>query len=84
MRIRSEGITWQEIDNELVILDMQTSTYQTTNVAGALLAKLLVEERSPEELAQALADEFDIDRETAAADVADFIEQLREKSLLEE
>ncbi|WP_299087598.1 MULTISPECIES: PqqD family protein [Microbacterium] len=84
MRIRSEGITWQEIDDELVILDMQTSTYQTTNVAGAVLAKLLVEERSTDELAQALIDKFGIDSETADADVAAFIDQLRDKSLLEE
>ena len=46
MKLRTDGVTWQEIDGELVLLDMQTSAYLTTNVAGAVLAKLLVEERT--------------------------------------
>lgn len=82
MRLRTEGITWQEIDGELVILDLQSSMYLTTNGSGAFLAKLLTEERTEQELATALAAEFDIADDVAAADTAAFIEQLAEKKLL--
>ena len=82
MKLRTDGVTWQEIDGELVILDMQTSAYLTTNVAGAVLAKLLVEERSHEDLTDALVAEFGIDHDTAAADAASFTDQLRSKGLL--
>ncbi|HVX09493.1 PqqD family protein [Humibacter sp.] len=82
MRLRTEGITWQEIDGELVILDLQSSMYLTTNGSGAFLAKLLTEERTEQELASALAAEFDIADDVAAADTAAFIEQLAEKKLL--
>jgi hypothetical protein len=82
MKLRTDGVTWQEIDGELVLLDMQTSAYLTTNVAGAVLAKLLVEERDQADLADALVAEFGIDRETADADAANFVDQLREKGLL--
>lgn len=82
MKLRTDGVTWQEIDGELVLLDMQTSAYLTTNVAGAVLAKLLVEERTQDELADALVAEFGIDRDTAQADAASFTEQLRAKGLL--
>lgn len=82
MRLRTEGITWQEIDGELVILDLQSSMYLTTNGSGAFLAKLLIEERTEQELATALAKEFDIADGVAAADTADFLEQLADKKLL--
>jgi hypothetical protein len=82
VRLRTEGITWQEIDGELVILDLQSSMYLTTNGSGAFLAKLLTEERTEQELATALAAEFDIADDVAAADTAAFIEQLAEKKLL--
>jgi hypothetical protein len=82
VRLRTEGITWQEIDGELVILDLQSSMYLTTNGSGAFLAKLLTEERTEQELATALAAEFEIADDVAAADTAAFIEQLAEKKLL--
>ncbi|SEB83608.1 Coenzyme PQQ synthesis protein D (PqqD) [Paramicrobacterium humi] len=82
MKLRTDGVTWQEIDGELVILDMQTSVYLTANGAATVLAKMLVEERSFEELAEALTQHFGIDQAVAEADARNFIEQLREKSLL--
>ncbi len=82
MKLRTDGVTWQEIDGELVILDMQTSAYLTTNVAGAVLAKLLVQDREQQELSDALIAEFGIDRDTADRDAATFVDQLREKGLL--
>lgn len=82
MRLRTEGVTWQEIDGELVILDLKSSAYLTTNVAGAVLAKQLVDERNADDLADALVAEFAIDRATAAADVEVFLDDLRAKDLL--
>lgn len=82
MRIRTDGVTWQEIDSELVLLDLKTSAYLTTNAAGALLTKHLTEERTEQDLVDALAKEFDIDVERARADVDAYLRQLREKSLL--
>jgi len=36
-----------------------------------------------DELADALLDEYDVDRETALSSVAEFIDQLREKGMIE-
>ncbi|MHA7985499.1 PqqD family protein [Rathayibacter sp. CAU 1779] len=82
MKLRSDGITWQEIDGELVILDLTSSTYLTTNGSGAFLAKLLTEERTTAELEDALAAEYEIGASVAQADTAAFIDQLVEKKLL--
>lgn len=82
MRIKTEGVSWQEIDGELVILDLNRSVYLTTNAAGADLAKLLVQDRTADELADALVAKYEISRDQAAADVQAFVGQLADKKLL--
>lgn len=82
MKLRTGDVTWQEIDGELVILDLTRSTYLTTNASGAFLAKQLVEDRTEDELADALAAEYGIPRDDARADVRDFLAHLRELELL--
>lgn len=82
MRLRSDGVTWQEIDGELVLLDLTTSAYLTTNAAGTLLAKALVDGADRDELAAALVDEYGIDEKLARDDVDDFLGQLRARDLL--
>ncbi|MBO1751977.1 PqqD family protein [Actinotalea sp. BY-33] len=82
MKLRTEDVTWQEIDGELVILDLAQSSYLTTNKTGAYLANLLLEEQTEESLTAALAAEYELSTESAATDVRAFLEQLREQALL--
>lgn len=82
MKLRTDGISWQEIDGELVILDLNSSKYMTTNATGAFLAKLLVEEQSTEQLAAALVDAYGIDLAVAERSVGTFVTALRDKDLL--
>lgn len=58
MRLRTEGLTSQEIDGELAILHLASSGYLTTNGSGALLAKVLVDAQSEEGLSAALVAEW--------------------------
>lgn len=82
MKLRTEGVTWQEIDGDLVILDLVRSVYLTTNGSGAFLTKRLREEQTSEALIEALRTEFDLSPERASADVEAFVASLREKRLL--
>ncbi|NLE99103.1 MAG: PqqD family protein [Propionibacterium sp.] len=84
MKLRSDDITWREIDGDLVILDLRTSTYLTTNASGALLMRELTEERSNEDLVDALMREFDLEQARAQSDVDSFLESLRGGGLLEQ
>ena len=83
MKLRNEGLTWQEIDGELVILDLKNSVYLTTNAAGAVLAKLLTDERTMDDLADALVDRFGIEDGVARRDTEAFVNQLKDKRLLD-
>lgn len=84
MRLREDGVTWQEIDGELVILDLDSSTYLTTNASGAFTAKLLQEDRTADDLADALVAEYAIPAHVARRDAGAFVDALRDRGLLVE
>lgn len=82
MQIRSTDVTWREIDGEMVILDLASSTYLTTNRTGTFLLQQLVEEQSHDELVAAMVDAFEIDQAIAEGDVTGFVNLLRDRNLL--
>ncbi|WP_129668328.1 PqqD family protein [Phytoactinopolyspora endophytica] len=83
MRLRTESVTWREIDGEMVILDLSSSTYLKTNQAGSTLMRLLAEDRSLGDLVDGLMDAYGISEEDAAKDAGAFVGMLRERDLLE-
>lgn len=82
MKLRSEGLTWREIDGETVILDLLSSTYLKTNATGTVLLKELTQRRTRDELVSALAAAYDISEQQAGTDTDAFLELLRQKNLL--
>jgi len=54
----------------------------TTNETGAFLWEKLKNETTEDELLKALLSEYDVDEETAKADISEFLEKLREGKLL--
>lgn len=52
------------------------------NESGKLLFELLQTEQNEESLVQALLDTYEIDADTAAADVTDFLKLLQENGFL--
>jgi hypothetical protein len=83
MRLRVDDITWREIDGDLVILDLRSSTYLTANASGAVLMRQLTEGRTLQQLVQALVDAFDLPERRAEQDVLTFVDELDEHGLLE-
>jgi orotate phosphoribosyltransferase-like protein len=83
LKLREEGLSWREIDDEVVALDVETATYLSANASGRLLWRSLSAGATREELVSCLVDEFEIDTERAAADVDAFIGELSQRGLLE-
>ncbi|MFC7494561.1 MULTISPECIES: PqqD family protein [unclassified Nocardioides] len=83
MKLRGENLTWREIDGDLVILDLRSSTYLTANASATVLMKQLTEERSAGELASSLVATFGISEQQAAQDVQAFLDELAGSDLLE-
>lgn len=83
MRLRRSELSWREIDGEMVVLDLASSRYLTTNRTGSFLMRLLTEERTADELTDSLMAEFGISREQAGGDVGQFVQMLADKGLLD-
>ncbi|MGC4155002.1 MAG: PqqD family protein [Propionicimonas sp.] len=83
MKLRAGDLTWREIDGDLVILDLRSSTYLTANASASVLMQELAEEKSSDQLVQALVNAFDIPVAQAETDVRAFVEALTDGGLLE-
>ena len=82
LRLRGRGIEWREVDDEIIALVADTSTYVATNGSGTVLWRRLAVGTTEEALVTELVATFGIDRSRAAEDVADFLESLRANGLL--
>ena len=77
----NEGYKLKQIIDEYVIVAtgdkaVKFSAVLVLNEVGVKVFKLLQEQKTEEEIAQALMAEFDIDEATASADVQRFIDKL--------
>ena len=88
MKIRSGFILRQVLD-VFVIMGIGGDAYRpneimSVNETGAFLWRLLEKGAEKQELADSLTKEYDVDAETAEADVDAFLTRLREKALISE
>ena len=84
LRIRTAGVSWREVGGELIALDVESSSYFSTNASGALMWKSLVDGSTERELAELLSMSYGITPEQAATDARSFVGLLDEHDLLEE
>ena len=83
LKLRGEGLTWREIDDEVVALDIDSATYVSANASGRLLWKALAGGATREQLVGSLVETFGIDVERAGKDVDVFLADLEARGLLE-
>jgi Coenzyme PQQ synthesis protein D (PqqD) len=82
LRLRTQDLSWRDLDGEVVALDGEGSVYISTNRTGAALWRMLAGGSTREQLVGELVGSFDITRERAEADVDAFLGELRGKGLL--
>ena len=75
-------LAWREIDGAVVIISPEDSVVHELNPTASFIWKQLNGKRTPNEIAQQLADEFEVTRETALADTKELVESLAGLRLL--
>jgi hypothetical protein len=83
LRLRHHGVAWKEVDGEIVALDERGAVYLAANTAGAVLWRALADGTTHDALVEGLVGEFGIDGGRASADVDAFLDDLRERGLLD-
>ena len=81
-QLDSTVVSWRDVDDEVIALDLGNSRYLAMNGTGAMLWKTLAAGASRDRLVELLTDEFDVDTAQAAADVEAFLESLSSQGLL--
>lgn len=86
MNIRKELIK-REIAGECFLIPVGRTVYDTNGLfalteVGAFLWDRLPEARDAQELLRAVLEEYEVDADTAAADIAAFLEKLRSLEIL--
>lgn len=82
VRLRTDGVSWQALDDEVVILDLDAAIYFTARGSAAALLRMLEADIDEEHLVTGLLEEYDVDVETATSDVKSFIATLNHHRLL--
>lgn len=87
MKIREGFIIREVAGNHIAVATGEASkTFNsmiTINETGKFLFELLQKETTSEELVSALIKEYEIDKETATADVSKFVNRLQEAGVFE-
>lgn len=76
-------LTWREVDETVLVLDLRSGKYLELNATGSVLWKRLAEGSADEDqLVAALQEEFEVSDEQARTDVTAFLASLRQGGLL--
>jgi hypothetical protein len=81
-QLRKNGVTWRSLDDQIVVLDLESSRYLSVSGAAIEIWPQLLQGGTVEEFVRTLVDAFDIDDATARADTMTFLEDLRGRQLL--
>jgi hypothetical protein len=84
IRLRETGVTWQEVGDSVIALDLDGSVYLKLNGSGKVLWERLQQPTTPDDLTQALVERYGIDENQATADAQAFVNELRRRQLLAE
>jgi coenzyme PQQ synthesis protein D (PqqD) len=83
VRLRSGDVTWQPVEDEVIVLDLRSSRYTSVNQAGAALWEAIVDGATVGALQTALKERYGLDDATAVRDVTAFLDVLDERGLLD-
>ncbi|MGW8169142.1 MAG: PqqD family protein [Sulfurovaceae bacterium] len=74
--IFSETVATQEVDDEIIILDMNTENYFGLNKIGSAIWQAMKEKQVLNEVYETLLERYDVEAEVLMADLENFVEKL--------
>jgi hypothetical protein len=82
VRVRERQI-WQELGDEVVILDVAGGAYYGLNCVGSRVWRMLQKPHTVAEVRGALLAEFDVDAERCVRELSELLGRLAERGLIE-
>jgi hypothetical protein len=75
-------VAWRRVDEEVVVLDLNTSVYYAFNESAARIWELLCDGKSLERVVETIVAEFDSPPATVKKDVQALLKDLRAEKLM--
>src|SRR5438093_604048 len=82
IRIRKD-VVFRELEGEMVLLNLATGVYFGLDAVGTRIWGLIDGHRSAADIVATLTSEYEVDGDTCDADLARFLETLRDNELVE-
>jgi len=79
---RSDEYLHHEVDNEMVMMNVNSGLYVSLNETGKSIWLILKEPKSVDEVIENLASEYNVTAEQCEKDTLPFIEKLLDKKIL--
>ncbi len=80
---KGKEIPWNFIDEEAVLLNLDSGHYYILNDTGRRVWELLDGEHTVEEIVECIFEEYEVEREKASQDVFRLLEELEGELLIE-
>jgi hypothetical protein len=80
--LRRDGMSWRELNGQIIVLDLNRSSYVSLDGAGSMLWLRLAGGATLDELVATVLEAYDVDDATARADVVAFLDDLRLRGFL--
>lgn len=80
--VASEKVLFQEVSDEMVLLDLSSEKYFGLDEVGTRIWLLLNEGKSERQILDVLEEEYEVDRGTLVRDVAELLGKLVEAGLI--
>ena len=77
-----DNYSWRDVNNELVVLNLQSGEYFTFNEVGRLIWLSLNDGKTVEDIAKAVVEQYTASEEKAMEDVKAFISNMLSEGLL--
>ena len=78
----SDGVLFQELEGELVLLSMETGEYFSLNEVGAKIWVLITSDWSIPDILKSFINQFDASEEQLAGDIEMFLKHLLDHKLI--
>jgi hypothetical protein len=77
-----EQVHYRQFDDEMLLLDLNRGEYYALNVVGARMWGALAEGKTPDEIATALAGDYDVEPAVLLQDCLSLVDDLVSRGLL--
>ena len=81
--IDKDRVTWRKLQDELVLMHLDTGGYYSLNETGRIIWQGLIDDRPYAAIVADLVEEYEVDEDTVQQDFERLINELSEQGLVE-